>query len=394
MDKLERLTKTDLNDFYQLYLYAFTNPDSAERRAFFDHRYQHSEKYGIKYDGRLGSGMLSIPFQVNFHGVKYKMNGIGDVMSYPEYGGHGAITKLMHQAFQDMLADKVALSYLAPFSYKFYRRFGYEEVFDQTIYRVKNTDLPRIRVDSQAGSMERLSLKDAIPYIKELYNNNPDSHNAGLVRADWWWDYLVLKHPHWQVGVYFDDLHSAAGYVIYEGIDTTFYIQEIMYTNWESYQYLARFICQHESMYFNFEYVSGDPVGRPDILQEPDTLNVEIKPYMMARIINLATFVQDYPFLGKVKSIRLAVTDQMIPENNGIWRLMVNSNGTSFEKISDNETNMADIRLSSQELTKAFLGYRSLGHLNRVGAIRGSYAAITGLDNVLRKESPMLWDYF
>ena len=168
MDKLERLTKTDLNDFYQLYLYAFTNPDSAERRAFFDHRYQHSEKYGIKYDGRLGSGMLSIPFQVNFHGVKYKMNGIGDVMSYPEYGGHGAITKLMRQAFQDMLANKVALSYLAPFSYKFYRRFGYEEVFDQTIYRVKNTDLPRIRVDSQAGSMERLSLKDAIPYIKEL----------------------------------------------------------------------------------------------------------------------------------------------------------------------------------------------------------------------------------
>ena len=115
---------------------------------------------------------------------------------------------------------------------------------------------------------------------------------------------------------------------------------------------------------------------------------------MMARIINLATFVQDYPFLGKVKSIRLAVTDQMIPENNGIWRLMINSNGTSFEKISDNETNMADIRLSIQELTKAFLGYRSLGHLNRVGAIRGSYAAIAGLDNVLRKESPMLWDYF
>ncbi len=55
---------------------------------------------------------------------------------------------------------------------------------------------------------------------------------------------------------------------------------------------------------------------------------------------------------------------------------------------------MADIRISIQELTKVLLGYRSLNELNRIGAIRGSYEAITNLDATLRKEPPMLWDYF
>lgn len=394
MDKLEQLTQKDLEEFYQLYLYAFTNLDSKGRRTFFDHRYNHALKYGIKHNGKLGSGMLSIPFHVNFHGVKYKMNGIGDVMSYPEYGGNGAITQLMQQAFNDMLEDNVALSYLAPFSYDFYRRFGYEEVFDRTIYRVKNTDLPRVKIDKKIGSIERLTLAEAIPFIKEVYVNNPNSHNAGLIREDWWWDYLVLKHPHWQVGVYFSEDHLSAGYVIYEGLDTTFSIQEIMFTNWESFQYLSRFICQHESMFSTFEYASGDPLGHPDILKNPSNVEVQIKPYMMARIINLETFINHYPFLKKIKSTRVAVTDKMLPANNGIWRLLINANGTSFEKISDNENNMADIRISIQELTKVLLGYRSLNELNRIGAIRGSYEAITNLDATLRKEPPMLWDYF
>lgn len=394
MDKLEQLTQKDLEEFYQLYLYAFTNSDSKGRRAFFDHRYNHALKYGIKHNGKLGSGMLSIPFHVNFHGVKYKMNGIGDVMSYPEYGGNGAITQLMQQAFNDMLEDNVALSYLAPFSYDFYRRFGYEEVFDRTIYRVKNTDLPRVKIDKKIGSIERLTLAEAIPFIKEVYANNPNSHNAGLIREDWWWDYLVLKHPHWQVGVYFSEDHLSAGYVIYEGLDTTFSIQEIMFTNWESFQYLSRFICQHESMFSTFEYASGDPLGHPDILKNPSNVEVQIKPYMMARIINLETFINHYPFLKKIKSTRVAVADKMLPANNGIWRLLINANGTSFEKISDNENNMADIRISIQELTKVLLGYRSLNELNRIGAIRGSYEAITNLDATLRKEPPMLWDYF
>lgn len=393
MWEVDRLSKADLSDFYQLYLYAFTNKDSEERRQFFDDRFNHSLAYGIRQDSSLGSGMLSIPMKVNFHGVKYKMNGICDVMSYPEFGGRGAITALMKSAFEDMLQEGVSLSYLAPFSYDFYRRFGYEEVFDRAEYQVKNTDLPRIRVESNDGVIKRLPLKDAIKLIKEVYDENIQTRNAGLVREDWWWNYLTLKHPDWMVGVYLEN-ESAASYVIYEGSDETFHIQEMMYTNQASYQSIMSFICQHESMYFNFEYKSGDPNGYPDILNNPEAINVSIKPYMMARIIDLKKFVNDYPFVQKVHSIRIAIQDDMIAQNNGIWRLRVSSNGTSFEKLSNNYQNMADIRMSIQTATKVLMGYRNAMRQSRLGQINGSFEAINELDRALRKETPMLWDYF
>ncbi|WPC21490.1 GNAT family N-acetyltransferase [Pediococcus inopinatus] len=394
MNEIVKLNEKDLDEFYHLYLYAFNNQDSEERRAFFDDRYNHSQVYGIRHRDKLSSGMLSIPLQVNFHGVTYKMNGIGDVMSYPEFGGHGAITDLMRQAFSDMRDDGVSLSYLAPFSYDFYRRFGYEEVFDRAVYQIKNTDLPRVKLSEERGTFLRLSLSEAISLIDEVYENNEQSRNGGLKREPWWWQYLSLKHPQWQVGVYLENDKSASGYVIYEAAGDTFKIQELMYTNQLSYQYLQRFICQHESMFAKFEYADGDPKGYPDVMADPYTVDVHIRPYMMARIIDLQKFVNDYPFIQKVKTVRLAVKDDLIPQNNGIWRLKVNVNGTSFEKLSDNEQNMADIHLDIQNLTKAFMGYRRLGHLKRVGAINGNFDSIHNLEGALTAESPMLWDYF
>lgn len=394
MSEIHTLTAKNLDEFYQLYLYAFNNQDSEERRAFFNDRYEHSKVYGLLNGDKLSSGMLSIPFKVNFHGVTYKMNGIGDVMSYPEFGGHGAITALMRQVFADMRSDDVALSYLAPFSYEFYRRFGYEEVFDRAVYKIKNTDLPRVKLSEERGQFLRLPLEDAISLIDEVYENNAQSRNGGLKRENWWWHYLGLKHPRWQVGVYLEDGQNASGYVIYEAAGNTFKIQEIMYTNQLSYQYLQRFICQHESMFEEFEYASGDPKGFPDVMANPYVVNVKIMPYMMARIINLQKFVDTYPFIQKVKSLRLGVKDELIPQNNGIWRLKVNVNGTSFEKISENERNLADIHLDIQNLTKVFMGYRQLIHLKQVGKITGNIESIQNLGLALQRESPMLWDYF
>lgn len=394
MSEIHTLTAKNLDEFYQLYLYAFNNQDSEERRAFFNDRYEHSKVYGLLNGDKLSSGMLSIPFKVNFHGVTYKMNGIGDVMSYPEFGGHGAITALMRQAFADMRSDDVALSYLAPFSYEFYRRFGYEEVFDRAVYKIKNTDLPRVKLSEERGQFLRLPLEDAISLIDEVYENNAQSRNGGLKRENWWWHYLGLKHPRWQVGVYLEDGQNASGYVIYEAAGNTFKIQEIMYTNQLSYQYLQRFICQHESMFEEFEYASGDPKGFLDVMANPYVVNVKIMPYMMARIINLQKFVDTYPFIQKVKSLRLGVKDELIPQNNGIWRLKVNVNGTSFEKISENEQNLADIHLDIQNLTKVFMGYRQLTHLKQVGKITGNIESIQNLGLALQRESPMLWDYF
>ena len=65
MDKLERLTKTDLNDLLISYA-CVTNPDGGTTGVF---RCVPGTGLSTMVGG---NGMLSIPFQVSY-GVKYKM---------------------------------------------------------------------------------------------------------------------------------------------------------------------------------------------------------------------------------------------------------------------------------------------------------------------------------
>ncbi|WP_143801913.1 GNAT family N-acetyltransferase, partial [Oenococcus oeni] len=148
------LGENEFDKFYDLYLYSFNRQDSSQRKRVFKERYDHSLSYGIMNGSKLGSGLFSIPFEVNFHGVDYKMNGIGDVMSAPEFGGQGGAGKLMNEALFDMYKNHVTLSYLAPFSFGYYRRFGFEQVFDHTQVEIKSESLPRIK-NAEHGHVER-----------------------------------------------------------------------------------------------------------------------------------------------------------------------------------------------------------------------------------------------
>ncbi|HEY0221748.1 MAG TPA: GNAT family N-acetyltransferase [Lactovum miscens] len=389
----------DLSDFYALYLYCFKGSDSPERRAYFNYRYEHSLKYGIKQDDQLKSGLLSIPLEVNFHDVLYKMNGICDVASYPEFGGQGGITDIMKLVLQDMYDNHTALSYLSPFSYEFYLRFGYEEVFDHCYYQVESNNLPKIKIDSGAGYVERYDFKDVVPLIKELYNKDLKNHSGGLDRSDWWWNYLTMKRSNWETALYFDKNNDIKGYLIYivNGSDknqSTFSIQDFSYNDLNSYQHLLKFVCQHQSMYQIFEYNSSYPTAYLDVLKEPTAIKATIRPYMMARIVNLKEFISNYPFLKDFENIKLSVDDKILSENKGVWNLSVKEGTVIFEKVSDKDQDDADIRFSIQSLTKSFLGYRSLTHLFKIEGLCGNQDAMIKLSESLIKETPLIQDYF
>ncbi len=96
-------------------------------------------------EDRLTSQVMATPFPVNFYGQEYLMAGIGYVASYPEARGQGGINQIMEKILEDCRDRKVSLSYLAPFSYPFYRRYGYEQSFDKISYQLNSRDVPFIK---------------------------------------------------------------------------------------------------------------------------------------------------------------------------------------------------------------------------------------------------------
>ncbi|KRN27597.1 GNAT family acetyltraansferase [Lactobacillus selangorensis] len=385
------LTAADVSAFYALTVYAFNKRDSEDRRRAFKQLYDNSRGYGLFVDDKLVSGFLGTPFGVNFYGQPFQMSGIGYVASYPEFAGHGSISQLMTLAFHDMHAQHVTLSYLAPFSDAFYRRFGYEDAFDQARHEMASRDLPRTKFPVADGHVERLAFADAIPLISKLHNEHPLNQHAGTNRQNWWWQYDVLKHPDWEVAVYFDAQETVQGYLIYEREPDTFLIHECFVETIAARQQLFNFVRKHQSAYRQFVYASGAPVQLHDLFADPQTLKTQIVPYMMARIVDVADFLAKYPYQPAAdQTLAFNLEDRFLPENEGTWRLTTHNGQTTAEKV----TAPAEITLTVQQLTKAAFGYRSLLSQHQYGELTGSITALQKLQRLLVTGQPMLWDYF
>ena len=119
------------------------------------------------------------------------MAGIGYVASYPEYRGEGGISAIMKEMLADLAKQKVALSYLAPFSYPFYRQYGYEQTFEQAEYTIKTEDWPRVK--RVPGTIKRVSWADGKEVIKDVYLENQRAHSGGVIRETWWLDYTLNR---------------------------------------------------------------------------------------------------------------------------------------------------------------------------------------------------------
>jgi predicted acetyltransferase len=78
-----------------------------------------------------------------------KMSGIGDVASYPETRGSGGIRNIFSAIFNDLHENGTELSYLAPFSQPFYRKFGYETVFDSEEIRIPKAVITQIKPEKK-----------------------------------------------------------------------------------------------------------------------------------------------------------------------------------------------------------------------------------------------------
>jgi predicted acetyltransferase len=376
---------------YQLYLYAFNAQDSAQRRAFWEDRFQHSIPYGVINDGQIETSVLSLPFETNFWGTNFKMNGISDVMSAPEASGKGGASQLMTAALQDMYTNHVTLSYLAPFAFGYYRRFGYEQVFDHASYRLASEKLPRLK-GGDGIKVRRMNFNEAIELIKPIYAQSKLAQRGGLQRADWWWEYLPKKFNQRQVAVAFND-QIATGYLIYERTASDFIVYEVASLDPNSRQALWKFVTKHGTASANFIYNSPSAELDLDLIDEPYAVTTTVNPYMMARIVDLQDFLTRYPVGGRPAQFTLNVVDDVITENHGQWAIQSDGQTVQVEKTSSTvaETEV----LTIQQLTKVLFGYRSLASLIEHGKVANfNTDTISNIDQFAVKQTPILADYF
>lgn len=397
MSNVKKLTPENLDEAYDLAAYAFNlDPDKSTKEKF-QYFFDAADTFGAFQKEQLSSQVQVLPLKIYLHGKTMDMGGISFVSSYPEARGMGNIKELFVTALNDMNKKGMVLSYLDPFSYPFYRKFGYEVAFNQVRYEIEAANLPRTK--EYEGRVRRVNWSTAKEQLKKIYQENYSEAIGPIKRTDWNWERKVGQYKNQKIALYNDLENQPKGYVMYH-FDSTernqFIIDELNYLNQAAFIGLWQFIGSHQTSFEKFIYLAGEEEYIVDLF--PDLrVKKEVKAFMMARIVNIESFLMQYPFKEKAQTtIYLGVTDEMADWNQGLWKVELRNTGRKVTKLTNEKdiNNLDILSASIQTWTQLFMNHRTMEGLYFHERITGSVPAAVELAERIPSGVSQLYDRF
>jgi predicted acetyltransferase len=218
-----------------------------------------------------------------------------------------------------------------------------------------------------------------------------------LQRADSYWHEQVFKKKKGPVAVYYDAAGEARGYALYQVRERVCKVHELIALDEEAYASLWKFIADHDSMMDRVELQAPADDRLPWLLPNPRFAQ-ETVPYFMARIVDVAGFVRQYPFVpGDPVRFRLRVRDGNAGWNDGLFLVHIGEDGAADVHEPDGEAEAAadfELEADIQTLSTLLVGYRPADWLHRTGRLGGDAAAVRALAARLSRRTTYLADFF
>lgn len=404
--EIRRLTRDDLEQSMRLAEYAFQYERTDEQRQEDIGRAVPEWRWGAFVDGRLAAQLIQYPLTVYMQGRKMGMGGIGAVSSWPEMRRGGLVARLLVQSLRAMKEEGQAVSMLTPFSYAFYRKYGWEMAIDRKKYTVPTHLWPVSAGERIPGGFDRLP-KDAgaiIERIGPVYEQFAARYNGMLSRTGDWWTNHVIRRRGGEIAVYRDASGRDLGYLHYQVKNREVTVHEFVALTPEAERALWQFIALHDSM--AERAVLHVPVDDPlSLLGAEPRFQQEIVPYFMGRIVDVEAFLAQYRFASleerphrwaerKDASFVLDVEDAHAEWNNGRFAVTVDEAGRAEAVRTDEGGGRPVIRGSIQAFSALFFGYRRAADLRRYGKLEADDEAAGLLDAVAGAGTPFLCDFF
>src|SRR5690606_11959965 len=144
---LRALTTADFEESMKLSSFAFQYPLTAEqleeRRASFltDDVY----RVGVFQHEHLCAQVTLLHLNVYVNGELFSMGGIAGVSTWPEHRRHGYVARILKELLVKMKENGQSISMLHPFSFSFYRKYGWETYIEYKQYEMSADHLSSLR---------------------------------------------------------------------------------------------------------------------------------------------------------------------------------------------------------------------------------------------------------
>ncbi|MEK4248356.1 GNAT family N-acetyltransferase [Paenibacillus sp. FSL W7-1287] len=392
---LRALTTADFEESMKLSSFAFQYPLTAEqleeRRSSFltDDVYQ----VGVFQHEQLCAQATLLHLNVYVNGELFSMGGIAGVSTWPEHRRHGYVARILKELLVKMKENGQSISMLHPFSFSFYRKYGWETYIEYKQYEMSADHLSSLRNKLSGKHLGTVKRVEDWQLLQTTYDRYAKRYNGMLQRGDKWWKESITKRkPGTYAGAY-NDQGELDGYMIYEVANRIMTIHEFITLTAAAQQRLMLYIAQHDSMIDRLRWTAPSDDCFAYGLDNP-RIKQELIPYFMARIVDVEPFIAQYPFepSDQEEIFTLQISDEHAPWNNGHFELRIASSGKAT--LTKVELASPQVIISIGALTSWLLNYQKWQVLKHVEQLEGSEQAMKRLQLRIREHTTYLTDFF
>ncbi|SDE16327.1 Predicted acetyltransferase [Paenibacillus sp. UNCCL117] len=374
----------------ELSAFAFQYELSEEERRHREALHHMQEQWGAYVEGKLAAKLTILDFQCYMQGHSLAMGGIASVATWPEYRRGGLVTKLLVQALCSMKDKGQTLSFLYPFQYGFYRKFGWEMCAEHKQFEIATAQLPKwphspgkvVRTDRQWEPLHRIYSEYAVRF------------NGMLERSEAWWTHRVLPNKKGTAAIYYNEAGEPTGYVLYQVKERVLKVHELIGLTHEAKLGLWRFLADHDSMIERLTWNAPGNEALPFLLDNP-RVKQEIVPTFMARIVDVPAFLNKYPFQsGMEGAFLLDIRDEHAPWNQGVWLVAVDEAGRAAVSSPEEAGDLQKVKCSIQTLSALLLGYQRPCFLQEIGRLDAPKEAVDQLERLVPSRPVFITDFF
>jgi len=392
------LTMADYDERMALFQFAFQQRLTAEQLEQRKKNFRPEQQWGFfDEQDKLLSVLGLMPLEAWVQGKKLALGGIGSVATWPEARRQGCVGRLLSHALETMRKNGQSVSMLHPFSFPFYKKYGYEQTIDRKKYTIATRLLPTRK--ETPGEVRRMTVPD-VSVLDAVYTAYASRYNGTLARSAEWWEDRVRRQEG-TAAVYYNEDGSPEGYLLYDCLNGKMTVHELTALNETARAAIWTFIANHDSMIS--ETILNAPLDDdlPYLLDDP-RIGQEVVPYFMSRIVDAQAFAEQYVWNGGKdgESVLLCMEDWHAPWNEGAFRLSWSSEGEGkLERLEGSTAqesggNGEAIRCDIRALTAMLLGGRKPTWLASVGRVSGPSDSLRLLERRIPERTPFLMDFF
>ncbi len=335
--------KTDVNRMKN-------DPEMTEDRIM--QRYA-DVRAAVDDDGKLCAKIEIHPYHVFFDGNRCGMGGIGGVASRPECRRGGHIRKLMENALEEMNDREMTFSYLYPFSFFFYGKFGYDPLAS---YHVLTAPVePLLKLGMPCSIEQYHPGMDVRPYYS-VYAEFARQRNMMVDRTENSWAWRFRDDPEEKLAYYWltrREDGTPNGYLYYtDGKDGCINVRELIWNDTKALETIMAFLGKFSE---NRDKVTMRCM--PGFLPEafwPNLWQVECHLHHcgMNRVINARRAFEMMKKPWFPGECVVEVSDQTAPWNTGRWLIEW---GEGESRVARTEK-AADLVLNANSMNALILG--------------------------------------